>query len=120
LRGIDANTQGIELATCLGCLWSLRITLDERAQFVYACIPLVQLHQRQSFAQLRSRRFRASGEVLEDRVVRFHSVFVFLLAIGDLAQIKLGIAGQIIIGIIVQNIAKFRRRYVVVSCVVIP
>ena len=93
-RGLCAEVG--ELGARLRRFGGLRMTLDEKAQLANARVLLAQLQQGQSFAQLRGRGLGAAAEAFQHGIVGFHCFGVILLAVGDLAEVELGGAGQFV------------------------
>jgi hypothetical protein len=68
------------------------------------------LQKRQSFAQLRGGRFGAAGKAFEHGVEGLDRIGEVELAIGDLAEVELRLAGQVVERIIVKHILEFAWR----------
>jgi hypothetical protein len=96
-RRSNAHTHRVEPAAGLLGFRRLGIPLDEAAEFADPGFFLVERDQRLAFAELGGGDFGVAGVLLDSRVVRLDGGFVIALAIGDFSEIKLGVAGEIVL-----------------------
>ena len=93
--------------------------MDEATEFADSSVFLVESDERFALAQLGSGNFRVTRVLLDGCIIGLDGGLVIALAIGDLSEIKLCIAGEIVLGIVAKNITEFPAGHVIPCGVVV-
>ena len=96
-----------------------RETRDQAIQLANACFFLSELQQRIAFLELGRRGFLAAGKLLQHLVIILHSCVEVALAVLDVREIELGVAGEIGVAVVLQVVAEFLRRKVIFAGVIV-
>ena len=111
--GGDRDAEFFEFAAGQPLLFSAGETPDDLAQLTNASGFLAEGDERHALPEMRGSQFEALGIVGQHAVELVDSLLIVLLKIGDFAEIKLGIGGEVGIAVILQVVLEFLASEVV-------
>ena len=105
--GGNGYAEFLESGAGAALLFGAGIAFDDFTKFPDAGIFLAEFNQCHSFFQAGGSELETLGIVAEDLVVLGDGLLVLFLGVGDLAEIELGIGGEIGVAVILEVVSEF-------------